>query len=154
MGKRGPPKKPTKILEARGSWLLTKRKKEPQPDKSNADCPEWVSEHARPHWPKIQPTLERMDVWTSADIPMLGLLVDSLAKYIEDRDQVNREGSTYKTKAGFRLNPAVNARNASFDRLFKCLCQFGLSPASRAGLSVEHADEKEDDGLDKLLASA
>ena len=59
MGKRGPPKTPTKILQMQGSWRAKDRKGEPEPEAAVAPkCPSWVPVVGREKWDEIVGPLE------------------------------------------------------------------------------------------------
>lgn len=81
---------------------------------------------------------------TSADPIALGLLCDALAEYVAAREVVEREGMTYesesdKTGTMIRRHPAVEIQSDAWRRAKLMLTEFGLTPASRAKVSVADA---------------
>ena len=88
--------------------------------------------------------LVRMQVLTDADPVALGLLCDALAEYIAARAEVERAGRTYETvsESGgvmIRAHPAVAIQADAWRRAKLMLTEFGLTPASRAKVSVADA---------------
>ncbi len=139
MGKRGPQKTPTKMLEARGSWRANGRDAEPEPEPiSGADCPEWIPELGQKWWPQICNELAAMNVLTTADLLAVGLLVDSLAQWLEYREVVKRDGVflTHPQSGHKILHPAYRASKDAWEQVLKVSREFGMTPASRANLSV------------------
>jgi phage terminase small subunit len=121
--KNGPARVPTKILEARGSTLTYKRdsRTEPPLDPAMPPCPPWVQGKARAWWKKISPQLAAVGLLTEIDGVMLGALADALADYLEAKDP----------KA-----TSLRARREARKHLVQLAREFGLSPSSRAGLSL------------------
>ena len=161
MGKRGPQPTPTAVLAARGSWRAAARKGEPQPKIGVPECPSWISDIGREYWTEIAGMLAELGVMTEADRYPLALLVDALARYIAARDAVTTDGvldqnkATYTTEGGAVCqHPAVGQMHKAWEQVLKLSREFGLTPASRAGITVGatsgEADGEKKDRLFRL----
>lgn len=85
-----------------------------------------------------------MKVLTTADPIALGLLCDALAEYIAARAEVEKAGRTYETESEsgsvmIRAHPSVAIQADAWRRAKLMLTEFGLTPASRAKVSVTDA---------------
>ena len=141
-----PARTPTKLKVVRGTDRKDRANpKEPQPSgDAPVKPPSWLSENAKPWWKRVRPMLVLMQVLTDADPVALGMLCDALAEYIAARDQVEREGRTFESiteKGGtmIRAHPAVSIQADAWRRAKLMLTEFGLTPASRAKISVSEA---------------
>lgn len=142
----GPKKTPTKILQARGSWRGDTRGGEPEPPAGESEVPEWVLGDARQHWGRIVPMLEGMGIMSPLFSPGLGLLVNSLGRYIEYENVVSKTGPVTTTDKGNEIvNPYWAARNKAWDQVLKALREFGLTPASITSIRTDAADRGDDD---------
>lgn len=142
----GRPRKPTQLKVVQGTTRADRAN--PGEPKIAAGAvsqraPAWLSANARPWWRRVRPILARMKVLTDADPIALGLLCDALADYVAARDQLAKEGRTYETEseAGrmIRANPLVGDQADAWRRAKLMLTEFGLTPASRAKVSVADA---------------
>lgn len=149
MGKRGPKKTPTNILNQRGSWRGKAREGEPMPEVCLPPPPPWLGEKAAAHWPFIGRELEKMGLMSSADTLSLALLCDALADYLFASEMVTKSGGgvarSEKTGGVYQL-PFVKMKTNAWERVVKISREFGLSPASRAGLNTS-APEKKDGAI-------
>lgn len=143
----GRPRTPTKLKVVRNTQRKDRAnpsEPQPKPAQLTQRAPTWLSKAARPWWHRVRPLLLGMKVLTKADPVALGLLCDALAEYVAAREQVAREGATFEseTKAGglmIRAHPAVGIEADAWRRAKLMLTEFGLTPASRAKVSVADA---------------
>lgn len=152
MGRRGPRPTPTTELERRGSWRAKTRDGEPRPETSVPDPPAWVKGAAREHWATIAEELAKLDLMADVHSPALGLLVDSLARYIELREIVGKYGYTVTTDKGNEIQrPEVGAMHKAWEHVFKALREFGMTPAAMTSIRVGGPDQQENDGKDRFF---
>ena len=142
----GRPKTPTQLKVVRGTTRADRaNKREPKVEEPlPADPPEWLSPAALPWWGRVRPILTGMKVATSADPIAVGLLCDALAEYMAARDEALAAGMIYETtgKSGdtmIRAHPAVGIAADAWRRAKLMATEFGLTPASRAKVSVADA---------------
>ena len=67
MGKRGPAPTPTAVLRLRGTYRKHRSRREPTPDSTAPECPDWLDDQAKEAWAQVLPQLERMGVMTGID---------------------------------------------------------------------------------------
>ena len=152
MGKRGPPKTPTRILEMKGSWRAKLNPNEPEPKVLTDEdgIPEMLDPSARKFWKFISRQLFANQVLTEADESMVCLLVESFAEYEELKERCKTEKRTLFTEKHWpAANPIFAEKNKAYDRYVKTAKEFGLSPASRAG--VQKATGKPKGKKDDIL---
>ncbi len=146
MGKRGPAKTPTAILERRGSWLAKTRTNEPQFEDGVPDRPDWLRPEALAAWDQIVPKLARVPgLLKTIDGNALGRYCQNLAKWMACEDFLVKHGDVYPTKnkrgdvTGFVQYPQVNTAIKLDAALFAMEKQFGMTASARAGLTVDGA---------------
>ncbi len=145
----GPQKIPTVIKKLQGN--PGKRRlnlNEPKPETGIPKCPAWLNKKGKVVWKELSTLLNNMRVLTVADRYSLALLCDVYGEYIETRRFLNKNGSTYelKTKNGeimFRNRPEVTKSAELFKRVISLMRDFGLTPGSRSGISVEPYHEED-----------
>jgi len=143
MGRRGPKPTPTAVLAARGSWRAKARPHEPKGVVCVPECPDWVTKnkHAdgRKMFVELATQLAALGIMTENDTLTLALLCDSWVRYIEAKNRIDKEGMLLKSKkdgGGVYAHPLMGVMNSSWERILKGCQHFGLSPASRAGLTT------------------
>lgn len=148
MGRRGPPKTPTKLLEARGSWRAKGRKKEPRAESARPRRPAWLSPAARRIWDRLLPVLDELGVLAVADVDVLARYVTLLGRWLEVARDLNRSGLTQEVEIrGSRVvvaRPEVKLELQYSRDLLRIEREFGLSPAARAALTLGERDDADD----------
>jgi len=148
----GRPKTPTKLKVLRNTTRRDRANpSEPSPKGPLPKrAPLWLSKEARPWWDRVRPLLLEMKVATNADPIAVGLLCDALAEYVAARAEFGEDGLTYtsvfeESERGSdttrvtvmkRAHPAVGIASDAWRRAKLMLTEFGLTPASRAKVSV------------------
>lgn len=139
--------KPIDLIVMDGKTHLTKaeirerREREIKPDKSRVQCPDWLCETGKAEWDRIQDDLIDLNLLTNLDVNQLAIYCDAYAKYIEAAKQINEKGLTmeYTNKLGATNlvnNPYVQIATKYAEIVKKYCDEFGLSPVSRAKMSI------------------
>ena len=153
MGRRGPPKTPTAILEKRGSWLAKTREGEPAPG-GEPVAPDWLSERAGKLWSELIPMLTGIGVATQVDTNSLARYVTILDHWMSCVEFVRRHGMTFEDQKDGSLKefPQVSRLSRLADQLLKIEQQYGMTASSRASLAVDTTKKsKECDGISKFF---
>lgn len=171
MGKRGPAKTPTPVLQLRGSWRADTRDGEPQGPEGTPECPARLLDEARQIWDEIVPILDNMGVLTLADGNALTRYCSMFVRWWKAEEFLQKNGDSYpiyQTTKGGELVYDKNGRkilrymqqwpqvsiakslNASLLRLEQ---EFGLTPAARAGLSIGGKRQESGDPFEQLMRS-
>lgn len=158
MGRRGPPKTPTvlKILNGipGGKHKLTPNEPEPEVTK-NAKPSFKLKPRAQEIWDRLVPNLEELSLLTKVDLNALSRYCEAFSRWLEAKEFLEKKGETYtlynelteeeiaegKTQADRTIKyivqfPQVNIYSSLLKDLLKYEQQFGLTPASRASISV------------------
>jgi len=142
MGKRGPARTPTRILELHGSKLAKYRLESVNPD-PDKPCTAWSEADAMKALEDAGKWLADAEVFTELDHVAWRLLRDALIDYFAARALVEKHGLLMKGAKGNAVkNPAAGIRDTAFDRFLKLCREFGLTPSSRAGLDVPHVPSR------------
>jgi len=135
-----PKPQPTALKILKGETRTERlNKNEPKPQPIMPECPMELVGYARETWDKQGPILVRLGILTEADGMAFAALCKEWARYVELSD--NRElVQTFETGAR-QVAPEVSASHKCLTQLIKLFGAFGLTPSSRASLSI-----KKDDG--------
>lgn len=143
MGLRGPAKRPTnlKILNGNpgGKKLPTN---EPKPKTVAPRRPKWLTGEGRKMWERLSDKLEALGLLTEVDGEAFAAACQSWKIYLFCIEKIETEGPvhTYTNRTGHENlieSPYFSVGRKALDQ-FKAFCrEFGLTPASRAALSIE-----------------
>ena len=147
MGKRGPAKTPTAILEARGSWLAKTRKDEPQAEGVPL-CPDWLTDEAKLIWNRLLPMLQGIGVVGAVDENAMARYCQTFALW--------RTCVMFVAEHGMENNgkeyPHTGRASQLADQLLRIERQFGMTPASRANLAIDTTKQpKEPSGKERFF---
>lgn len=159
MGRRGPPKKPTALKRLQGNpgkRRLPKDEPTPPPadprvPASMPACPDFLDKAARAEWEEIVPQLIELGVLARVDRAALAAYCQAWSRWREAERLLAGEGLTYMSPTGVvKKNPAVGIAADAQKLMRQFLIEFGLTPAARARLRLDHAKEKHQDEGDEL----
>jgi P27 family predicted phage terminase small subunit len=154
MGMRGPLPKPPSLKLAMGNPGHRRIPKgvPVAPWGAVPECPAWLTDEAKGFWQENAPELARTGRLTLADGPAFSLLCQTWADCRAAEADVQKEGMTYRNKAGLvKRNPSVSIASMFASMVLTLLGHFGMTPASRARLNIEPL---EPDAEPNLLAFA
>jgi P27 family predicted phage terminase small subunit len=162
MGKRGPAPTPTELLRQRGSKLAKGRANEVAPEKLDPEGlpqpPDWLNIDAAVHWQKLGHELARMGLLTQLDQLSLAMLCDKLSMYCAAKACISRGGKWDVTEmvvssesGGNYQAPEVGICNKAWDAIVTLCKQYGMTPSSRVGLSVDKKSGKVVDAKSKFF---
>jgi len=149
---------PTEVKKLRGT---------DQPSRVNADepkplalessqAPAWLPDEARELWAELSPMLVSMRLLTEADRAALMLLTAIYAQWKRLYEFVNEHGHSYESwsdaKLMIRRYPESVAEADAWRRLNLALANFGMSPSSRAKVTVSK-DKAADDPVSAWLSA-
>lgn len=144
MGKRGPSRTPTRLLELRGSWRAKTREGEPTPRRVKPRCPDWLSEDAKQTFAVVVRRLWAMEVGTRTDEEAIARYADLLVQYRRASEFITKHGDAYVVRGrrgpngeeglpiGFKPYPQAKRQEALATLLLRLEKEFGLTPSARA----------------------
>lgn len=151
MGKRGPAKTPTRILQLRGSPLAKQREGEPQPDPGIPEKPFALSPAGDTVWDEVTTLLGSVGLVTPLDGRPLARYCELVGVWNDLRAFLEKSGTAHPVKnrageiVGVRMYPQLKAALHVSEHLLRLESHFGLTPSARANLAgqtpvVEDAD--------------
>lgn len=159
MGRRGPKRTPTAILQARGSWRGKTRAKGPTATPGRPTPPVYLRPAARKHWEYLADLLEEMEILAELDGDMLGAYCQTIAKWEENELFLEKNGATYQHigttgKKNPKMRPEVQYAKTLWSEIKAFAALFGLTPANRADMiPVARSKPGENRGKDKKSKS-
>ncbi len=184
MAKPGPPPKPTNLRLLQGNPSRRPiNDKEPKPEAIEGipKPPFKLKKEAMQIWERMCPMLSRIGLLTVCDTNTLARYCDLFARWIEDRNFIEKHGETYdvphfykeevevvdkktgetrikyeqrKEFKGVRQYPQVKQYLAYGQQLLRMEQEMGLTPAARSRIEVEVFDKGDStDPMAEYLAS-
>lgn len=127
----GPPRTPTKILDARGSWLAKQRAAdEPDDNVAAPEMPRDMGDEAERHWNYIVPKLLSRRTLTPSDFGFLVGMCQWWGEYARAAARVAKLDKS-PFKGHVVDHPRVVMRSA-WEQYSKAAARFGLSPADKS----------------------
>ncbi len=157
MGKRGPKKTPTAILQRRGSRQVESRTGEPDPPRERPDTPDWLDADGQNCWDALVPLLEQMGVLRRIDGKALARYCSMWVRWRKCQEFLTKNGETYMLKDAdgkprcVMQWPQVSIAHKLATLLLRIEQEFGMTPASRPNLHVESSLDDDDLFLDSIV---
>lgn len=153
MGRRGPPKKPKALKRQQGTYRPNRDGNAPViPPGDLPVAPEGLHEAALAEWHRLAPLCQSAGILTGGDALAWLLMFSELSDWMRMRDEC--EGAKFLesyANGTFGANPLFKLKNQSASQVLRYLREFGLTPASRAGMNLGTANAEEDDPLKLLM---
>lgn len=147
-------RKPLKLKLLQGNPGKQKlNKKEPVYKKKDVDPPQTVKEEpeALEEWERIIPLLKESGIFATIDRSSISAYCLVYARWQDAERKVKKYGAFTKSKTGYvSMNPYVSMINRCLDQIHKYFLEFGMTPAARTRIVVEHPPGQEDE-LEKEL---
>lgn len=160
MGRRGPPKTPTRILKLRGSPVAKQREKSAvQVPSKKPTCPRWLDKDARAVWHLLIPQLAAVGLVTKLDRNALTMYCRLFSRWVQAEKFLQERGTSHPLRrvtkdgdgkervivVGFQIFPQVREADSLASQLLRLEQNFGLTPSARASLQTS-VEKKQDDG--------
>ena len=152
MGKRGPPKQPTKLKIIRGNPGRQKlNKAEPEPPADKISPPPWLAGSSLERWNEVVPMLTDVGVMTNADVGIIArycvaheLYLIYLAEVRAGGDRItgfNADGSVKYQQVA----PPATLMNKYHEFMLRVEQEFGMTASARSGLVTNKEPVVKDD---------
>lgn len=114
--------------------------------------PAALSPNAKKHWKACMVHLHAARVYTVMDELAMIMFSEAFAEWVEARKKLEREGSVVYSPNGYpQVSPYVTISNKAWDKMYKMLTEFGMTPASRTKVkSVKPEGSDGDEGFSDL----
>lgn len=123
---------------------------EPMATPGRPPMPEHLDPLAVAEWERVVPILEAMGTLSTDSGPALEVYCTAYANWRAAKADTEANGLTLETAYGKKTNPAFGVSMKCVDVMLKCLREFGLTPASRTGITVKANNEEVD--LDSFVS--
>lgn len=174
MGRRGQPKKPTalKLLQGIPGGRHKLNTNEPKPRKaspSELKCPADLPDDAKAHWKKYAPKLHKLSLFTELDVVSFRMYCELYADYLAKRQMIREKGEYVPVYHGQTHTEAAKGEKPRLktvilapwakqipeirQELLRLEKEFGMTPASRAGINVSPALAEADEAEQRLFGA-
>lgn len=114
-------------------------------------CPDYLSTYAKSVWRRIVPQLDDMGVLARIDRETLAILCETVAKWREAAEVMQRGILTTGQRGEAVKNPAWQIYRDSARLISQYSAMFGLSPSDRARLFGDFGEASSGPSLDEIL---
>lgn len=148
---RGPAKKPQAIKRAAGTYRNDRDGKGLELPAQRPNTPDHLDAISRETFDRLAKRLEQLGVISDLDEMSLEMLAEAWEDYKAARSIIKKLGPTYESETATgtirRPNPEVAIMQEAWNRVFKLVQHFGLTPSSRARVGTSEEIEDIDDFL-------
>ena len=163
MASRGRTPKPTAIKQLEGNpGKRQLNTNEPKPKQKAPTCPKWLDDEAKKEWKRLAPAMVALGLLTEVDTSAFAELCQNYAYYLAADKAILEMGAAgpiemQKAPSGYmQQHPLLSLRKQYYETWRKGLADFGLTPASRARISIEDTGggtvKNLNDPMERLLA--
>jgi P27 family predicted phage terminase small subunit len=111
----------------------------------NFYCARWLSPRAKAFWRKYAKKLDQLGLLTELDRPAFEVLCEIYALTCDVWDLLREQGlSTVDERGLVRKNPLFSVYMAAMKEMKAYLCEFGMTPSSRARLDINELEDADD----------
>lgn len=138
---RGRKPKPTAMKKLAGNpGKRPLNENEPQPPVPDRIpyVPRHLNDEGKREWRRIVNVLLEMGLYTVVDRAALAMYCQAWGRWVEAERKLDKEREVLTSKATGNMyqNPWLHVANKAWEQMRKILAEFGLTPSSRARLSV------------------
>ncbi len=149
MGRRVPSPKPEwmKVLEGNpGKRPLKKTASKVKRREREFASPQWLDQEAKAHWNGVAPALRAAGLLTDLDLGLFAIYCQTYSDWVRVAKLLKDAGTVYVTPAGqARPRPEVVIAQQYLGAILEFSKDFGMTPASRARLSLPLSPEGKSD---------
>ena len=151
MGTRGPAPKPAWKQKLEGNPGKRRVKDTAKPNDRRPTCPTWLDEGAKAEWARVAPELERLGLLTQLDRGAFAAYCAVHSVWVDSERALVEKGRFYVAPGGkLRERPEADIANRAQKAMLTFAREFGMTPTSRARLSLPPPLNEEDE-FDKWL---
>jgi P27 family predicted phage terminase small subunit len=146
MGTRGPTPKPAWKRRLEGNPGKRPIKEAAKAPPGRPTCPTWLDEGAKAAWARLAPELEKLGLLTPLDRDCFAVYCQSYSAWAEAEQVLAEKGRFYVGPgAKLRERPEVAVVERAMKNTLMMAREFGMTPASRARLSLPPAEDEDDE---------
>ena len=104
---------------------------------------------AKKYWRKTAQEMHRLGLLTELDVVGYAIICQLYTYILESAEVIESEGTVYQSETGFlRPRPEIKLMLDLVKQYLDFGREYGLTPVSRSGISIEPPDEVEEEDLD------
>jgi P27 family predicted phage terminase small subunit len=116
---------------------------EPKPEPMVPECPAHLNDEAKNEWNRLAPQLCRLRILTDLDAAVLAAYAVSYSRWADAERHVEESGAVVRSPQGFpQVSPWLSVANEALRQMRAYAVELGLSPSSRARLSIKDAPQE------------
>lgn len=158
MGRRGPTPLPAAVHKKRGTFRADRHGGPDLPVEAPPQ-PKDMAPRAKAVWVALVAELRATGTLAKVDSLALRSLCESWIQYVDAGKAIEKYGlvveeETAAENMNLKSNPAVEIQNKAWNRVFKLIREFALTPASRNGMRITPKDGEantETDDIQRIL---
>jgi P27 family predicted phage terminase small subunit len=113
---------------------------EPKPEVMVPECPAHLNDEAKAEWNRLAPQLAQLRILTALDMAVLAAYCVSFSRWADAERHVQESGAVVRSPAGYpQVSPWLSVAHESLRQMRAFAVELGLSPSSRARLSIKDA---------------
>jgi len=113
-------------------------KDEPKAKTKKPRAPSYMTDEAKRHWRLMSRKLHGVKLLTELDVDALAMYCEAWAEWRMAMDALAEHGPIITTPKGYPVqSPYLQIANRAFDKMYKLLAEFGLTPSSRTRVKAE-----------------
>jgi len=117
---------------------------EPKPPAKMPTCPSHLSPTAKTEWKRLAHVLSEIGLLTLIDRTVLAGYCQAYGRWVEAERKLQETPTLLKTPAGYiQTSPWLAISNKQMELMVKYMSELGLTPSSRARLSVNVPSEED-----------
>ena len=156
MGRRGPARTPSKVVQLRGDpgrRGRARRRAEPKPKAGPVKCPRWLHKEAKAEWKRVADQLVDLGVVTSIDTTVLAAYCQSYARWHEAELELSDNGATMELYDDddivkyIQQSPWVSIAQKERQMMLRFAQELGLTPSARTRLDTAARPTLDDDEI-------
>lgn len=149
---RGPIPKPQNEVDRKDD-PSNRRKPINRKSTGKPTCPKYLDKIAKQEWKHIVPELDSLGLLSKIDRAALEFYCESYSRYRQAMEHIRTEGEVMFSpdKNYPMVSPWASTANKALDNCRRFLAEFGLTPAARARLRVDVANEREQEDIKTFM---
>jgi P27 family predicted phage terminase small subunit len=141
----GRPRKPTALKKLAGTYRKDRHRDELEASHVAEDVepPSFLCPEGRAKWKELCPKLAALGVLSDLDLPALAMWCGAWASYVKASRTLSAQGEVIVDRNGAsRKSPWLAVQRAAIETMAGIGSQFGMTPSSRASLSLRSTGSK------------
>lgn len=148
MGKRGPAKTPSNLVQLRGNPghrpITTNEPKFDQPE-AVPEPPAFLDRYAKAEWKRIAPVLHKVGLLTAPDIMPLAAYCANYSMFVQAEKGKRTRGKLVLDFGNYECQiPEIGIATTAMKNMVAIAKEFGMTPSSRTSVHIDKPEDTKD----------